>query len=26
MYVWGVTHLGTFWDDVMTDIKIDLNK
>lgn len=26
MYVWGVTHWGTSWDYVMTDIKIDLNK
>lgn len=26
MYVWGVTHWGTSWDYVMTDIKIELNK
>ena len=24
MYVWGVTHWGTSWDYVLTDIKIDL--
>ena len=23
MYVWGVTHFGTCWDYVLTDIKID---
>lgn len=23
MYVWGVTHCGTSWDYVLTDIKID---
>lgn len=23
MYVWGVTHWGTAWDYVLTDIKID---
>lgn len=23
MYVWGVTHFGTSWDYVLTDIKID---
>lgn len=23
MYVWGVTHYGTSWDYVLTDIKID---
>lgn len=22
MYVWGVTHYGTSWDNVLTDIKI----
>lgn len=22
MYVWGITHLGTSWDYVLTDIKI----
>ena len=26
MYVWGVTHWGTSWDYVLTDIKIELNK
>lgn len=26
LYVWGVTHWGTSWDYVMTDIKIELNK
>lgn len=26
MYVWGVTHWGTSWDYVLTDIKIDLSK
>lgn len=25
MYVWGVTHWGTAWDYVLTDIKIDLD-
>lgn len=25
MYIWGVTHLGTSWDYVLTDIKIDLD-
>lgn len=24
MYVWGVTHYGTSWDYVLTDIKIEL--
>ena len=24
MYVWGVTHFGTSWDYVLTDIRIDL--
>ena len=24
MYVWGVTHFGTSWDYVLTDIKIDM--
>lgn len=24
MYVWGVTHWGTSWDYVLTDIEIDL--
>ena len=24
MYVWGVTHFGTSWDHVLTDIKIEL--
>ena len=23
MYIWGVTHFGTAWDYVLTDIKID---
>lgn len=23
MYVWGITHLGTSWDYVLTDIKVD---
>lgn len=26
MYVWGVTHWGTSWDYVLTDIKIDLGE
>lgn len=26
MYIWGVTHYGTAWDYVLTDIKIDLEK
>ena len=26
MYVWGVTHFGTSWDYVLTDIKIKRNK
>ena len=25
MYVWGVTHFGTSWDYVLTDIRIDLD-
>lgn len=25
LYVWGVTHYGTCWDYVLTDIKIDLD-
>lgn len=25
LYVWGVTHFGTSWDYVLTDIKIELN-
>lgn len=25
-YVWGVTHYGTAWDYVLTDIKIDLSE
>lgn len=24
MYIWGVTHFGTSWDYVLTDIRIDL--
>lgn len=23
MYVWGITHVGTSWDYVLTDIKVD---
>lgn len=26
VYVWGVTHLGTSWDYVLTDIKIELDE
>jgi hypothetical protein len=26
MYVWGVTHFGTSWDYVLTDIKIKIEK
>lgn len=26
MYVWGVTHYGTSWNYVLTDIKLDLAK
>lgn len=26
VYVWGITHWGTSWDYVLTDIKIDLQK
>ena len=26
MYVWGVTHWGTSWDYVLTDIRIELDK
>ena len=26
MYVWGVTHYGTSWDYVLTDIKIELEE
>ena len=25
MYVWGVTHYGTSWDYVLTNIKLELN-
>lgn len=25
-YVWGITHYGTSWDYVLTDIKIDLSE
>lgn len=25
LYVWGVTHYGTSWDYVLTNIKIELN-
>lgn len=25
-YVWGVTHWGTSWDYVLTDIKLELDK
>lgn len=24
MYVWGITHFGTSWDHVLTDIKINM--
>lgn len=26
MYLWGVTHYGTSWDYVLTDIKIELRE
>ena len=26
MYIWGVTHWGTSWDYVLTDIKLDLSE
>ena len=26
VYLWGVTHYGTSWDYVLTDIKIELQK
>ena len=26
IYIWGVTHYGTSWDYVLTDIKIDLSE
>lgn len=26
LYVWGVTHWGTSWDYVLTDIKIEVEK
>ena len=26
MYIWGVTHFGTSWDYVLTDIKIELEE
>lgn len=26
MYVWGITHYGTSWDYVLTDIKLDIEK
>lgn len=26
MYVWGVTHWGTAWDYVLTDVKIELEE
>ena len=26
MYVWGVTHWGTSWDYVLTNIKLELNE
>lgn len=26
MYLWGVTHYGTSWDYVLTDIELDLDK
>lgn len=25
MYLWGITHFGTSWDYVLTDIKLDMN-
>ena len=26
MYLWGITHYGTCWDYVMTDIRIEIDK
>lgn len=26
LYIWGVTHYGTSWDYVLTDIKIELDE
>ena len=26
LYIWGVTHWGTSWDHVLTDIKIELDE
>ena len=26
IYLWGIDHLGTSWDYVLTDIKVELNK
>lgn len=26
LYVWGVTHFGTSWDYVLTDIKVEVEK
>ena len=26
LYVWGVTHYGTSWDYVLTDIRLDLRR
>lgn len=26
LYVWGVTHFGTSWDYVLTDIKVEVTK
>jgi hypothetical protein len=26
LYIWGVTHWGTSWDYVLTDIKIELDE
>ena len=26
MYLWGVTHFGTSWDYVLTDVKLELDK
>ena len=25
MYLWGITHFGTSWDYVLTDIKLEVN-
>ena len=26
MYIWGVTHFGTMWSGVLTDVKLELNE